>query len=97
MMTISGFGNIDLHIIGNKQNPHAWGSMNFKKANAAFNDIHNLEIKNLEGKLTFDDRDSKFKTTKASLNGVPVSVEGTCSLLGNLDFTAVTKGKTLRR
>ena len=93
MMTISGFGNIDLHIIGNKQNPHAWGTMNFKKANAAFNDIHNLEIKNLEGKLTFDDRDSKFKTNKASLNGVPVSVEGTCSLLGNLDFTAVTKGQ----
>ena len=93
MMTISGFGNIDMHIVGNKQNPHAWGSMNFKKANAAFNDIHNLEIKNLDGKLTFNDQDSLFKTTKAYLNGIPISVEGTCSLLGNLDFTAIAKGQ----
>lgn len=93
MMTISGYGNINLHIIGNKLNPHAWGTMNFRNATAAFNDIHNLVIKNLDAKLTFDDRNTTFKTAKGTLNGLPVTVDGTCSLLGNLDFTAVTKGQ----
>ena len=93
MMTVTGYGNIDLHIIGNKQNPHAWGVMKFHNATAAFNDIHNLVIKNLEGSLSFNDQNTKFKTSKASLNGVPVSVEGICTLLGNMDFTAVTRGQ----
>lgn len=94
MMTITGIGNVDLHIIGNKQNPHAWGIMRFRNATAAFNDIHNLEIKNLEGSLSFEDQNTKFKTFKATLNNVPVSVAGTCTLLGNMDFTAVTKGQS---
>lgn len=93
MMAIAGYGNINLHVIGNKQNPHAWGVMNFRNATASFNDIHNLVIKNLDAKLTFDDRNTTFKTIKGTLNGLPVSVDGTCTLLGNLDYVAVTKGQ----
>lgn len=93
MMTLSGFGNIDLRITGTKFEPHAWGYMNFMNANASFIDIHNLIIKNINAKLTFDDRMATFKTTKGFLNGQATSVEGTSSLSGDMDFTAKTKNQ----
>lgn len=93
LMTISGYGNIDLRVSGTKIEPHGWGEMNFKNANAAFNDIHNLTLKGINAKLTFDDRLAAFKTSKAALYGLPVTVEGTSSLSGDMDFTAATKNQ----
>lgn len=93
MMTISGFGNINLRVSGTKVEPHGWGEMNFRDTSAAFNDIHNLTIKGITAKLTIEDRLAKFKTTKASLYGMPISVEGTSSLSGDMDFTGKTKGQ----
>lgn len=93
LMTISGYGNIDLRVSGTKIEPHGWGEMNFKNANAAFNDIHNLTLKGINAKLTFDDRLAAFKTYKAALYGLPVTVEGTSSLSGDMDFTAATKNQ----
>lgn len=93
MMKVSGFGNIDLRISGTKIEPHAWGTMNFMNADASFIDIHNITINGINAKLTFDDRLAAFKTSKALLHGLPVSIEGTSTLSGDMDFTAITKGQ----
>ncbi len=93
MMTISGFGNINLRVSGTKIEPHGWGEMNFRDTSAAFNDIHNLTIKGITAKLTIEDRLATFKTSKANLYGMPISVEGTSSLSGDMDFTGKTKGQ----
>ena len=95
MMTMSGYGNMDLRTAGTKAEPHAWGSMNFHKATAAFNDIHNVVLTDVEGKLLFNDRDVTFETTKASLNKLPVKITGTCSLAGGMDFVATANGQDL--
>lgn len=93
LMTVSGYGNIDLRVSGTKLEPHGWGVMNFRNANAAFNDIHNLVVQNINAKLTFDDRRADFKTTQASLYGMPTTIEGMCLLSGDMDFTAITKNQ----
>ncbi len=92
MMKVTGTGNIDLRISGTKIEPHAWGEMNFKDTNASFNDIHNLSVTGINAKLTFDDRLATFKSSKAFILGQPVTIEGTSSLSGDMDFTAKSKG-----
>ena len=86
IMDIKGKGNINLHVIGTRKNPHGWGEFNFDETTASFLDIHNLTLKNGKGTLSFDDQKTHFITEKASLNGKPLTVDGTCTLLGVLDF-----------
>ena len=86
IMDIKGIGNIDLHVVGTTKNPHAWGAFNFRNTTASFLDIHNMELKNGQGSLTFDNQNTHFKTEQAYLNGKPVLVDGTCTLLGEMDF-----------
>lgn len=86
IMDIKGKGNIDLHVVGNKKDPHAWGVFNFEETTASFLDIHNMTLKNGKGSLKFDDQNTHFKTESATLNNQPVSVDGTCTLLGVLNF-----------
>lgn len=86
IMDIKGKGNIDLHVVGNMKDPHAWGVFNFFETSASFLDIHNMELKNGQGSLKFDDQNTEFKTDTATLNSKPVSVNGTCTLLGVLNF-----------
>ena len=86
IMDIKGKGNIDLHVVGTVKNPHAWGVFNFNNTTASFLDIHNMTLTNGKGSLTFDDQNTHFKTQTASLYRQPVSVDGTCTLLGVLDF-----------
>ena len=49
-----------------------------------------MTIKNGNGSLKFDDQNTHFKTDTATLNGNPISVDGTCTLLGVLNFKAST-------
>ena len=86
IMDIQGKGNINLHVVGNQKDPHAWGVFNFKNTTASFLDIKNMVLHNGDGALTFDDQNSHFKTKHAELYGKPISIEGTCTLLGILDF-----------
>lgn len=86
IMKISGKGNINLHVIGTRKNPHGWGEFNFKETTASFIDIHNMVLQNGSGKLIFDDQNTNFSTTTAILNGKNVEVKGTCTLKGVLDF-----------
>lgn len=90
IMDIKGKGNIDLHIIGNKINPHAWGIFNFKDATASFNDIHGITLTNGNGSLTFNDENTHFITKNANINGKPVKIDGTCTVKGVMDFKVNT-------
>lgn len=95
IMDLRGIGNIDLHVTGNRKNPHAWGEFNFKNTTASFLDIHNMVLKNGAGKLIFNDENTYFHTTSAALNGRPVSVDGECTLKGVLDFNVTSKQQDL--
>ncbi len=86
IMDIKGNGNIKLRVVGNTKNPHAWGVFNFNHTTASFLDIHNMELNNGSGSLTFDDQNTRFVTKSALLNGKPISIDGTCTLLGALNF-----------
>lgn len=95
IMDIKGKGGINLHIVGTRQNPHGWGQFWFNSATVSFLDIHNLEIKNGSGTLDFDNQNTIFKSKTAFLNGKPISIDGTCSLLGDLDFNVSTNEQNL--
>lgn len=95
IMDIKGKGGINLHIIGTRENPHGWGQFKFKDATVSFLDIHNMILKNGSGTLDFNDQNTLFQTKSASFNGKPVSVKGTCSLTGVLNFTVKTAGQDL--
>ena len=93
IMDIKGKGGINLKIIGTKENPHGWGQFYFRDGIVSFLDIHNMTITNASGTLDFDNQNTLFQSKTANLNGKPISVNGTCSLLGILDFNVNTKGQ----
>lgn len=93
IMDIKGKGGINLKIIGTKENPHGWGQFYFRDGIVSFLDIHNMTITNTSGTLDFDNQNTLFQSKTANLNGKPISVKGTCSLLGILDFNVNTKGQ----
>ena len=95
IMDIQGKGDINLHVTGNRKDPHAWGTFNFRETTASFLDIKNMTLKNGEGKLLFDDQNTFFKTKKAFLNNKPVEVSGNCTLKGILDFKISAKQQNL--
>jgi hypothetical protein len=90
VMKLDGKGLIDLRVTGNTKNPHAFGWFKFYNTTASFNDVHNMILKNGSGILTFKNLDTVFKTKSATLNGRPVSVDGTCNLFGDFDFKVKT-------
>ena len=95
IMDIKGKGGIDLKIIGTKENPHGWGQFYFRDAIVSFLDIHNMTINNASGTLDFDNQNTLFQSKTANLNGKPISVKGTCSLLGVLNFNVVANGQDI--
>ncbi len=95
IMDIKGKGGINLHVIGTRKNPHGWGQFRFKNATVSFLDIHNMTLTNGSGTLDFDNQNTFFQTKSAKLNGKPVSVKGTCSLSGELNFEVLTHKQEL--
>lgn len=95
VMDINGKGGINLYVTGNKKNPHGWGKFWFDDAKVSFIDIKNMTLTNGSGVLEFNNQDTVFKTNSAKLNGKPITVNGTCSLLGNLNFNVFTNGQDI--
>ena len=95
IMDIKGLGNINLRVKGTKEKPHAWGEFNFKNGNVSFLDIHNMDIYNASGSLKFDDQNTYFENKTGILNGSPISVKGTCSLLGVMNFDVISRNQNL--
>ncbi len=94
-MDIKGKGGINLHVKGTRKDPHGWGKFYFHNASVSFLGINNMLITNGKGTLIFDDQNTKFKSETANLNGKPISVEGSCTLLGELDFDVSSKSQEL--
>ena len=86
IMDISGIGNIDIKIEGTKKNPHIWGDFNFEKTSARFLEINNMELKNASGNLNFNNQKAHFINRTGTLHGQKATIDGTCTLFGELDF-----------
>ena len=95
IMDIQGKGGINLRVTGTKKNPHAWGKFFFNSATVSFLDIKETEIKNGSGELNFDNQNTVFKSNTANLNGKPISITGTCSLYGDMNFDVKSDGQDL--
>lgn len=94
IMTLKGYGNIDLDVKGNKQEPYLNGYFTFRDTTASFNDI-NMFLKNASGRLDFKHQDTHFVTNQAFLEGKPMKIDGTCTLKGELDFDAFANAQDL--
>ena len=97
IMDIRGKGGINFHVTGTKKDPHGWGVFEFKDAIVSFLDINNLILTNGSGKLEFNNQDTFFSTQTALIDGKPVSINGTCSLSGNLNFDVSANGQDLSK
>lgn len=95
IMKAKGFGSIDVRSAGTKIDPHIWGKLNFWDASASFNQIKNLEMINAVGEVLFNDTNITFKTTKGTINGRNATIEGKCSVLGDMNVQAQTKGQKI--
>ena len=95
VMKISGIGNINLRSAGKKVDPHIWGDIKFRNVTASFNDINNIVIKNGSGEVKFNDTLTSFKSYYATINGRPVEIKGTCSVLGKLNVYVTSKGQNI--
>lgn len=95
IMKISGIGNIKLKSAGKKVDPHIWGDIRFRNVTASFNDINNLVLKNGSGEVKFNDTQTTFKSYYATINGKPVEIRGTCSVLGKLNVFVTSKGQNI--
>ena len=94
MMDIShGFGKANFHVAGSKASPHAWGSITFKEGVAAFTTINNMTVKRLNGAVNFNDSMVKFNSTSAYLYDLPVFIDGTCNLKGDLSVNVRADGQ----
>lgn len=94
VMDIHGLGNINLKTFGTKVDAHLFGAFNFKNASVSINDLA-LTLKNSSGKLEFKDKNTYFETNQALLNDKPVKINGTCTLMGILNYNAIAKNQEL--
>lgn len=95
IMEVTGKGNIDIKIVGTKKDPHIWGDFNFKNANARFLEVNNLVLKNADGNLNFNNQNAHFINNTGTLHGQPATIDGTCTLFGNLDFDVKANNQNL--
>ncbi len=86
IMDVKGDGNIDIVVKGNRKDPHVWGVLNFNNVKTFFNEIPDMVLTNAQAVLSFDDQNAVFQTKKGLVNGVPISINGTCNLFGKFDF-----------
>lgn len=86
ILDITGLGNIDITVKGNRKTPHVWGNLNFKGANVNFKEIPDLKLTNTDAVLTFNDTDANFKQNKGLVNGKEFNINGNCNLAGKFDF-----------
>ena len=95
VMTATGFGTIDMRSAGKKIDPHLFGYLKFWNGNASFTQINNLELKNASGHIDFKDRDVTFEVSGGTINGRPAKINGKCSVFGDMNVLAETKGQNL--
>ena len=95
IINISGKGNIDIQVKGNRKKPHVWGTMNIKNGQVYFLDLSALKLIGTDAVLKFNDQDAVFTTQKGFLNGQEFIINGNCDLLGNFDFNMDSKNQPI--
>ncbi len=95
IMDVEGLGNIDIKIVGTKKDPHIWGDFNFKNAKASFIEVYNLALEHADGNLHFDNQKAHFVNKTGTLHGQKATVDGTCTLFGDLDFDVTANNQNL--
>lgn len=95
IMDVEGRGNVDLKIVGTKKDPHIWGDFNFKDTSARFFDVHNLKLEHASGNLNFNDQRAHFVNNTGVINGQSATIEGDCTLFGDLNFDVVANNQNL--
>ncbi len=95
IMDVRGHGNIDIKIVGTKKDPHIWGDFNFKNTSARFLEVNNLKLEHADGNLNFNNQIAHFINNTGTMHGQKATVEGTCTLFGDLDFEAKTNNQNL--
>ena len=94
MMNIpAGFGNAEFRIAGSREDPHAWGQINFRNGTASFITINNMVAHNIGGWVKFNGDNVTFKTTSMTLNNLPVDVNGKCTMKGDLSVDVKGDGQ----
>lgn len=93
-MQLKGAGNIKLKINGTQKDPHLFGVFNFKNTTGSFNNI-DAYLTNADGSLYFNDKTTRFVTTKALFDKKPIKVDGKCTLSGDIDYDINTSGQNL--
>lgn len=94
IMQLQGTGNIKLKVNGTKKDSHMLGVFNFKNTTGSFNNI-DAHLKNAEGSLYFEDKNTHFITRKAFLDNKPIKIDGKCSLTGDVDYDITANGQSL--
>lgn len=94
VIKLEGLGNINLKINGTKTDSHLHGAFNFRNTTASFNGVK-AYLKNGEGSLSFNDKDTLLSVRKADLDGKPVKIQGTCTLDGVLDYDITANNQDL--
>lgn len=95
IMDITGRGNIDIIIKGNRKNPHVWGDLIFKDTTAKFKEMPDLILTNADAVLNFDDENAVFKLKKGFVDKRDINIDGTCNLAGKFDFDVKIQGQEL--
>ena len=95
VMKATGLGSIHVRSAGTKLDPHLFGKMNFWNGNASFNQIKNLELRNASGEIIFDDRNVSFRVANGTINGKNTNIYGKCSVFGDINVFAETKGQNI--
>lgn len=94
IMKLQGFGNIKLKVDGSKKDPHLFGVFNFKNTTGSFDGVNAL-LKNTDGSLYFNNKETHFVTQKAFLDSKPIKVDGKCSLSGDIDYDITANSQNL--
>lgn len=95
IMDVKGRGNIDIKIVGTKKDPHIWGAFNFINTSARFLEVNNLLLEHASGYLEFNNQNAHFINKTGLLHGQPATVDGVCTLFGDLDFNVTANNQNL--
>lgn len=95
IMDITGKGNIDITVKGNRRNPHIWGIFRTNDASVRFIEIPDLKLTGADSVLTFDDENAVFISKNGKVDGKNFDITGTCTLSGKFDFDIKSNGQNM--
>lgn len=90
ILKISGLGNVDITVKGNRKWPHIWGSMNFNNVETYFKEMPSFVLKKAKASLVFNDQNAEFKTIEGKVDNKDFSINGNCNVFGKFNFNVLS-------